>query len=199
MTEAGRSLLASWPAGSGRCPRESDNAAGAAGLKLHDYPSAGGEPAVRPRRARRLLAWRTSSRTPYETGSAASDVRPARFSLRIVRAMQLPGARGKIAECEAKRSRAGRGPNERGIPKAVVRPAAAGAQKESSGKSRGWTPRATSTGCVRRSSCSPSRARSSLARALLLVRLGGVAAPAQIAWNARDRGSLAGVATGCRE
>jgi len=41
MTKAGRSLLASWPAGSGRCPRESDSAAGAAGLKLHDYPSAG--------------------------------------------------------------------------------------------------------------------------------------------------------------
>jgi hypothetical protein len=28
MTEAGRSLLASWPAGSGRCHRESDSAAG---------------------------------------------------------------------------------------------------------------------------------------------------------------------------
>jgi len=43
MTEAGRSLLASWPVGSGRCHRESDSAAGAADLELHDYRSAGSQ------------------------------------------------------------------------------------------------------------------------------------------------------------
>ena len=58
--------------------------------------------------SRRSLAWRTSSPTPYETSSAASDLRPARFSLRIIRAMQLPGARGKIAEGVALRKRARR-------------------------------------------------------------------------------------------
>ena len=41
---------------------------------------------------------------PYQSSSAASDVRLARFGLRIIRAMQPSAARCKTAECVASRS-----------------------------------------------------------------------------------------------
>ena len=40
---------------------------------------------------------------PYESSSAASDVSLAPVGSRIIRAMQLSAARGKTAECVAKR------------------------------------------------------------------------------------------------
>jgi hypothetical protein len=55
----------------------------------------------RPASAGRLRPWRTSSPTPYERSSAASEVSLARFGLRIIRAMQPSTARGKAAECLA--------------------------------------------------------------------------------------------------
>jgi hypothetical protein len=56
--------------------------------------------------AARSRTWRTSSPVPIESSSAASDVSLARFGLRIIRAMQPSAARGKTAECVAKRKRA---------------------------------------------------------------------------------------------
>jgi hypothetical protein len=41
---------------------------------------------------------------PYESSSAASDVSLAAFGLRIIPAMQPSAARGKAAECVARRS-----------------------------------------------------------------------------------------------
>jgi hypothetical protein len=41
----------------------------------------------------------------YESSSAASDVSLAPFGLRIIRAIQPSAARGRTAECVAKRSR----------------------------------------------------------------------------------------------
>jgi hypothetical protein len=43
---------------------------------------------------------------PYESSSAASDVSLAAFGLRIIPAMQPSAARGKTAECVAKRASA---------------------------------------------------------------------------------------------
>ena len=58
-----------------------------------------------PRPARRLLAWQTSSATPYKRSSAARDVRLARFDLRIIREKQPCVERVDTPECVANQSR----------------------------------------------------------------------------------------------
>ena len=64
---------------------------------------------------RLLQPWRTSSRMTYKSSSATSDVSPAPFGLRIIRAMQPSAARGKTAECVAIRSRRSCAPRHRQV------------------------------------------------------------------------------------
>ena len=76
MTEAGRSLLVSWPVGSGRCHRESDSEAGTVGLEPHDYRSAG-RTSSPPRRAGRLLAWQSTTWPRCRRSAGSSPQRPS--------------------------------------------------------------------------------------------------------------------------